>query len=266
MVIKRLANKIARMLGAKAPVAPSPLLHYIDTAFLYPTSALLRLGTEYGGWCLPLDCGLNESSICYMAGAGEDISFDCAVAVRYNCHVRIVDPTPKAIAHFDGLAAAVKAGKRFPINNSKDTFYEISPQVISHVRFLPFGLTDKDVELKFYLPKNPEHVSCSTLNLQKTDTWFTAQCYTLESLMAAQGDTHVDLLKMDIEGGEYAVIEYLTSSGCLPRLLLIEFDEAHTPLDCLARDRIQEHIHMLEHAGMRCISLDGCNATFIRQS
>ncbi len=266
MVIKRIANKIARLLGAKPLATPSPLLRYIDTAFLYPASALLRLGTEYGGWYIPVDCGLNERSICYLAGAGEDISFDCALAARYNCQIRIVDPTPKAIAHFDGLAAAVKAGERFPINNSEDTFYEISPQVMSHVRFLPFGLTDKDVELKFYLPKNPDHVSCSTLNLQKTDTWFSAQCHTLVSLMAAQGDTHVDLLKMDIEGGEYAVIENLTSSGFLPSLLLIEFDEAHTPLDSLSGDRIQEHIHMLEYAGMRCISLDGCNATFLRQS
>ena len=266
MVIKRIANKVARMLGVKPLVAPSPLLRYVDTDFFYPASALLRLGTEYGGWYIPLDCGLNGTSICYLAGAGEDISFDCAVAARYNCQIRIVDPTPKAITHFDELAAAVKVGKRFPINNSKDTFYEISPQLMSHVRFLPFGLADKDVELKFYLPKNPDHVSCSTLNLQKTDTWFMAQCHTLPSLMAAQGDTHVDLLKMDIEGGEYAVIKHLTSSSFLPRLLLIEFDEAHTPLDSSAGNRIQEHIHMLKKAGMRCISLDGCNATFLRQS
>jgi FkbM family methyltransferase len=265
MVIKRIANKVARMLGAKPLVAPSLLLRYIDTDFLYPASALLRLGTEYGGWYIPVDCGLNETSICYLAGAGEDISFDCAVAARYNCQIRIVDPTPKAITHFDELAAAVKAGTRFPINNSKDTFYEISPHVMSNISFLPFGLTDKDVELKFYLPQNPDHVSCSTLNLQKTDTWFMAQCHTLTSLMAAQGDAYVDLLKMDIEGGEYAVIEHLTSSSFLPRLLLIEFDEAHTPLDSFAGDRIQEHIHMLQKAGMRCISVDGCNATFLRQ-
>jgi FkbM family methyltransferase len=266
MVIKRIANKVARMLGAKPLVPPSPLQRYVDTSSLYPASALLRLGTAYGGWYVPVDCGLNETSICYLAGAGEDISFDCALAARYNCQVRIVDPTPKAIAHFDGLSAAVKVGKRFPINNSKDSFYEIAPQVMSRIRFLPFGLTDRDVVLKFYLPKNPDHVSCSTLNLQKTDTWFVAQCYTLTSLMAAQGDAQVDLLKMDIEGGEYAVIEHLTSTGFLPRLLLIEFDEAHTPLDSSAGDRIQENILMLEKAGMRCISLDGCNATFIRQS
>jgi len=53
VVIKYIAKKIARMLGVKPPVAPSPLLRYIDTDFLYPASVLLRLGTEYGGWYLP---------------------------------------------------------------------------------------------------------------------------------------------------------------------------------------------------------------------
>jgi len=225
MVINRIANRILREFGVKSPISPSPLVRYLNTDYLLPVNALLRLGTNYGGWYLPADSGLNEASVCYLAGAGEDISFDCALASRFGCHVRIVDPTPKAISHFEGLTSAVEAGLPFPINNSKYTFYGVSPEVISKVRFLPYGLSDNDVELKFYFPKNPNHVSCSTLNLQKTNIWFTAQCHTLASLMAEQGDTHVDLLKMDIEGGEYAVIEHLTATSLLPRLLLIEFDE-----------------------------------------
>jgi hypothetical protein len=35
-----------------------------------------KLGTNYGGWFIPKDCNLNENSIIYSVGVGEDISFD----------------------------------------------------------------------------------------------------------------------------------------------------------------------------------------------
>jgi Methyltransferase FkbM domain len=131
------------------------------------------------------------------------------------------------------------------------------------MRFLPYGLAGEDAEMKFYFPRDPSHVSCSTLNLQQTNTWFSAQCYRLSTLMKMQGDARIDLLKLDIEGGEYAVLDDLIASNLFPRLMLIEFDEAHTPLDDGAIERITDRIRRLENAGMRCISVAGCNATFI---
>lgn len=82
--------------------------------------------------------------------------------------------------------------------------------------------------------------------------------------MQQLGDTSIDLLKMDIEGAEYAVIRDIVATKLLPRLLLLEFDEAHTPGDGEAKRRIKDHIEILQHAGMRCIAVDGCNASFIR--
>ena len=82
--------------------------------------------------------------------------------------------------------------------------------------------------------------------------------------MAQQGDRKVDLVKMDIEGAEYSVVKDMLASGMLPGILLIEFDEAHTPLDNDAGSRIRNHIHQLVQAGMRCIAVEGSNATFVR--
>lgn len=130
--------------------------------------------------------------------------------------------------------------------------------------FLPVGLADKDIELKFFLPKNTAHVSCSIVNLQKTEDYFTAQCHRLATVMAQQKDTTIDLLKMDIEGAEYTVIHDMVESALLPRILLIEFDEAHTPLDDNAGLRIGENIRHLVNAGMRCVAIEGSNATFVR--
>lgn len=242
----------------------SPLLAHVNPKDLLPQDALLRLGTAYGGWIIPVDADLDENSICYLAGAGEDISFDCALVQRFGCRARIVDPTPRAINHFGQLTEAVSAGRHFPVNNSTTDFYDLGPELLERLSFLSLGLADKDVELKFYMPKNPAHVSCSTVNLQKTENFFKAQCHRLSTIMAQQGDTRLDLLKMDIEGAEYMVIRDILATGPLPRLLLIEFDEAHTPLDENAGARIGDNIRQLVNAGMRCVAIEGCNATFIR--
>ncbi len=244
--------------------ASSRLLPYVDRTALVAAKKLLRLGTTYGGWIIPVDAGLTADSTCYCAGAGEDISFDCALVERFHCQVRVIDPTPRAIQHFNNLEKAVMSGQRFPVNNSTEDYYSVTAENFSRLRFVPVGLADRDAELKFYLPKNPAYVSCSTVNLQKTESYFTAQCFRVSSLMQQLGDTSIDLLKMDIEGAEYAVVRDIVTTKLFPRVLLLEFDEAHTPMDSEASTRIQHHIEVLMQAGMRCIAVDGCNASFIR--
>jgi len=50
---------------------------------------LIKHGTEYGGWLLPEKCELDETSIIYSGGVGEDISFDaiinsiCIIAIYF---------------------------------------------------------------------------------------------------------------------------------------------------------------------------------------
>lgn len=265
--MKALFKKIHRLVLDKPreeTLTLSPLLKYVDASSLFPQKRLTRLGTSYGGWLIPSTPNLSDNSICYSAGAGEDISFDCALVNRFKCNIRIVDPTPKAILHFKNLTSAIGEGQGFPINNNKLDLYDINSVNFSRLKFLPFGLADTDTTLKFFLPKDPSHVSCSTVNLQNTTDYFVAQCYRLKSLMEQQGDTKVDLLKMDIEGAEYSVIRDLIASRLLPNFLLIEFDEAHTPLDNNAGSRISDHIQLLLREGMRCIAVEGSNATFIR--
>ncbi|MGC4099087.1 MAG: FkbM family methyltransferase [Nitrospira sp.] len=213
-----------------------------------------------------MDHGLTASSLCYCAGAGEDISFECALVEQYHCRVRIIDPTPRAIQHFKDLEQAVHADVRFPVNNSEADYYSITDTHFERLQFLPVGLADTDAELKFYLPQNPAHVSCSTLNLQKTDRYFTAPCFRLFSIMNQQDDDSIDLIKIDIEGAEYGVIQDVVASDLLPRIMLIEFDEIHTPLDDKAPERIAQHIALLSRAGMRCVAVEGSNATFVKTS
>jgi FkbM family methyltransferase len=244
-------------------LSSSPLDDYIDTEYLLPDTSMTRFGSKYGGWLLPKDIDLDENSVCYLAGAGEDISFDCELVKQFGCKVVIIDPTPRAIKHFHNLSEAVLAGNRFPINNSATEFYSITSDQLSKIKFYPYGLHSRDEQIKFYMPANPDHVSCSSVNLQNTNDYFIADCFRVSTLMKTFDHTHIDLLKIDIEGAEYQVLDDLLKSFVLPKFLLVEFDELHTPLDGNYIDRIRECLNQLSAANMRCISAVESNATFI---
>ena len=60
---------------------------------------LQRLGSHYGGWTFEPSGDLKRATI-LSCGLGEDASFDVEFAAAFNATVIIVDPTPRAIAHF----------------------------------------------------------------------------------------------------------------------------------------------------------------------
>lgn len=64
-----------------------------------------KIGTDYGGWFFPLNPLLNQDSIIYSVGAGEDISFDLHIQSKYKSNIVIVDPTARAIKHFEEIKA-----------------------------------------------------------------------------------------------------------------------------------------------------------------
>ena len=242
------------------------LISIVDSASLFTSEQLVKVGSDYGGWLLPRKNRLSKNSICYAVGAGEDITFDCELANIYGCKVRIFDPTPKSQAHFHRLLDYA-AGKSTE-NEDQDFVekYNFPSLVYSSLDFQPYGLAREDRIMKFYLPQDPNHVSCSLVNLQGTTDYFDAQCYRLSTLISINRDPSIELLKMDIEGAEYQVIEDIISSRIRPPMLLIEFDECHSPQDGEARTRVLHHIHLLENVGYRLIAVDGSNATFLYEN
>lgn len=235
----------------------------VNKSDFWDKSLLIRLGTEYGGWYIPKQLSLIDTDNCYLAGAGEDISFDCELAKRFSCNICIFDPTPKALIHFNNLTKAIESQELFAINNTAK-YYDISSTDFQKIHFYPWGVAGENSRLKFFMPNNPDHVSCSVLNLQGTKEFFEADCYTISTICEKLSHSNVTLLKLDIEGAEYQVIHNLISMNNLPYLLLIEFDELHTPLDNGAYDRVHKHIELLKSKGMKHIFMDGANATFIR--
>lgn len=201
---------------------------------------MIKLGTDYGGWYIPENV-LNEKSICYCVGCGEDITFDLELIKKYNCTVVGIDPTPRAITHVN--------------ENTKE---------IENYIFEPVGLWDEKTTLKFYEPKNKEHVSHSFLNLQKTEEYIEVEVDTLLNIMNKYNHNKLDLIKIDIEGSEYRVLNYILENNIDIDTICVEFDEMHNPFDYSFKDRIEKYITLLTNNKYKLLKQDRANFTFMK--
>lgn len=228
---RRASNLVARLRGVDA----------VTGMRIAATTDLVELGSRYGGWVVPAG-RLGPDAVCYCAGCGEDISFDLALIDRFDCDVHGFDPTPKAIAHVQAVAG----------DNPKYHLHEI-------------GLWDSRDTLRFYVPRNPDHVSHSLTNLQGTEDYITVPVERLDALMRQLGHSRLDLLKIDIEGAEYRVIDTLLEDGIDIGVLCVEYDEFFQPLDGDWKQRIRASVEKLQAAGFRMVHTAGnANYTFLR--
>ncbi len=237
---------------------------FLPTFSITHLEGLKRIGTDYGGWVIPENL-LNEASICYLVGAGEDISFDVGLAEKYKCNVFIFDPTPRAKIHFDTLIRSTDQEVKFPIDSSSSNFYTIQKENLKLLHFNEIGIWDKTTEMKFYAPKNPQHVSHSILNIQKTDDYFTANVKRLSEIMRENEHTEIDILKIDIEGAEYAVLDSIIEDGLDIKVICVEYDESYHQFDDKYLFRIHKSVRKVIRFGYKIISRDAHhNYTFIR--
>lgn len=159
----------------------------------------VSLGVEYGGWTVAAD-SFNNNSIIYSFGVGEDISFDLDLMRAYDVTVHAFDPTPKSIQWIRSQ--------------------QLPESFILH----EYGLADFDGEISFNPPENLDHVSHTILKRTETEAYaIRVPVRRLRTIMQQLGHAHIDLIKMDIEGAEYQVIDDLIASQVHPMQLLIEF-------------------------------------------
>ena len=158
-----------------------------------------RLGSDYGGWDV-VTCGLTPRSVVYSFGVGEDASFDKALIEKCNLTIHAFDPTPKSIEW---------------VRQQK-----FSDQFVMH----EYGVASIDGVVSFYPPENPDHVSHTIIDRPSTKSAAIAvSVKRVSTIMQELGHAHIDLLKMDIEGAEYDVIQDMYNSNIRPGQMLIEF-------------------------------------------
>ena len=189
-------------------------------------------GTDYGGFYYPDNLfGLNENSVIYCVGAGEDITHDLMVAHQLNSDVYIFDPTPRAIEHVK-YVKNVMDGTREPINDKRfgggdSNYWNIiqNNKVNSErLHLYDYGIHTCDDMMKFYKPENENGVSCSLVKEMKSEKYINVPVKTLKTTMKELNHSKIDLLKMDIEGSECDVLNQMLDDNIYPTYIAVEFD------------------------------------------
>ncbi|MBD1856032.1 MULTISPECIES: FkbM family methyltransferase [Leptolyngbya] len=194
-----------------------------------------RIGSDYGGWDVVVD-HITPDSIVYSVGVGEDISFDLGMIERFGVTIHAFDPTPRSIDW---------------VRQQK-----LTQPLIMH----EYGLADFDGIVSFNPPENAQHVSHTLLDRPTTQTSaITVSVKCLETIMRELRHDRIDLLKMDIEGAEYQVIEYLAKSTIRPEQILIEFHHRFPNVGC---HKTKESIELLRKLGYKLFSVSGTGEEF----
>jgi FkbM family methyltransferase len=184
----------------------------------------VTLGSEYGAHTVCPD-GLSARSIVYSFGVGEDVSFDCALIERFGLEVHAFDPTERSLSWVRGQT--LPAG--------------------FHMNALALGTRDGTAQ--FFKPKNPEHISHSVeAHDRVTEDSVEVPLRTLRTLMAERSHSTLDVLKLDIEGSEYDVLDQLRDEKIAVGQLLVEF---HHQLQPIPYSRTRDCVDRLRTLGYR---------------
>lgn len=178
--------------------------------------------------------GLNSDSIIYSAGVGKDISFEKELVSRFICKIELFDPSPTGI----------------------ETMQHPENQV-PNINYYRVGLAKEMGVSEFSIPSDPEEGSFTIKRSDGPSEEF--QCYNLEHLMKERGQNHIDLLKMDIEGFEYGIIEEIVEKSIRINQICVEF---HHFLSNISRKKTRKAISALRARGYALIFKNRQDYTF----
>lgn len=188
-----------------------------------------RLGSYYGGWHV-LGDRISAASVVYGVGVGHDASWDLAMIERFGCTVHAFDPTPRSVKWV--------ASEKWP------------PQFVFH----PWGLATFDGEATFVMPNADPNWSSYVMNAgagTPKHEEVRVPVRRLDSIMRDLGHDHIDVMKIDIEGAEYDVLDDLVAGTVRPGQILVEF---HYWRDPPAVARLRRCVDGLERVGYRAFA------------
>ena len=205
---------------------------------LHRNYKLTMLGNRENECCwnfYPKD--LNAQSIVYSGGVGKDISFEQSLVQQFGCSVVLLDPSPT------GLATMALPANQIP-----------------QLKFMPIGLADSCKTLKLAPPHYPEEGSWFKHN--GSGDSIEVLCEDLATLMKKNGHQHIDLLKIDIEGAEYEVIDDLVRRRLPIKQILVEYH--HGILPGIKRSDTIRSILKMVRSGYKLLDQYGNNHVFLR--
>lgn len=209
----------------------------------------VRLGTRYGGWWVDSNI-ISGKPLLIDCGLGEDISFPAAFLERFGGMVVGVEPNPRSLAY-------CRAHSPVGMEIVPQAFWSTAGETLTfHMprsqELLPNGADGVSGSL---LDSHDYVINGESLTVQTTD---------LATLLQTYGHAECDVLKLDIEGAEYPVLDALVSNGDIRRArqLLVEF---HHGVTHHGHEDTDSAVAKLDRAGFRLIHVEGRNLIFRRE-
>jgi FkbM family methyltransferase len=196
-------------------------------------------GTTYGSWTICTE-ELTRDSVIYSGGVGHDVSFDVEVIQQFGAQVFAFDPTPKAV---DWVKTQL-----------------LPPQF----HFYPLGISDHDGTEEFVAPENSAHVSYSSAQkIQSAKEIVKCEVRRIKTLMSQFGHNRIDILKLDVEGSEFMILDDVLNGYLDIGQICIEF---HHRLPGIGVSKTKDALEKLYGAGYRIffISRSGDEYSFIK--
>jgi FkbM family methyltransferase len=205
--------------------------HSLDSLYSKPLSDKETIGA-LSQWTI-VTSGIGPETVIYSGGVGEDITFEQELIRRFGVSIQIYDPSPVATRT---IALA---------NNG-------------HLLFKPVGLSAS------------ANGNFSIGGGTGDGIWFKAggrgsgsfACTSLAREMEANGHDSIDLLKIDIEGFEYEVLESCLAERIRIKQICVEF---HDFFPEIPKVKTQKMIRALESHGFELIHRHRHDHTFLRR-
>lgn len=206
----------------------------------------INLATQnYSGWEVVPDM-INENDIVYSIGICDDIRFEVDIIEKNKVLVFAFDPTPYSVQWIE-----------------KQT-------LPSSLQFFPWAVSDKDGKFFLY-PRIKKNGKTSDVMFsfhkqeEERSDGVSVDAYKIESMLQKLGHKNIDILKMDVEGAEYDVIDNMLSSSLRPKLLLVEF---HHRFKGIGKDKTIAAVNSLHKAGYLIvnISVTGREVSFVHEN
>ena len=188
---------------------------------------------------------LDSGSVVYSLGVGDSIDLDLDLIHRYGLTVHAFDPTP----YSEEWVATLELPANFV--------------------FHAWAAAGDDGTLRLYRRVNTRGRKSAVMWTADDDAgdasdYIDAPAYTIATMMQKLGHERVDVLKMDVEGAEYDILDGLAGVEHLPKQLLVEY---HHRFPGIGKQRTAQSIEALKDLGYRifAISETGREIGFVLQ-
>ena len=189
-------------------------------------------------WTIQADT-LDAKSVVLSAGAGNDISFERDLIEQYQLNIVLMDPSPT------GKICVEKT--------------VLSPD---RLKFLPLALTAKDGVIHMRAPQDP--VEGSYVATGDNGVGDTFESESIVQIMRKNNWKQIDLLKMDIEGSEYEVLDQILISHLNIRQICVELHYGTGFQE--SRSTILKTILRMVCGGYDLVHRVGMDFTFVRRA